>query len=78
MIQALKRLSVSQSVSLSVTRAGCAKTAERIVVLFGVEISVLGTHISYYMRSPTLHLFRGFNAAFANLLRSHSPTRMHI
>jgi len=28
---------VSQSVSLSVTHVGCAKTAERIDVLFGLE-----------------------------------------
>jgi len=55
------------SVNLSVTRAGCAKTAERINVLFGMEIP------GDLRNRGGLHSprggGRGFDAAFAKLLR---------
>jgi len=53
----------------SVTRAGCAKTAERIDVLFGVKTHGDPKNIALHGGAHLLTVKgRGFDAAFAKLL----------
>jgi len=54
--------------NLSVTRLRCAKTAERVDVLFEAETLADSRHIVLYGAPIPLQGERGFDAAFVKLL----------